>query len=170
MPKRRGRYPLRAHKDLVLAALVAGATQAEIARKYEVTVQAVSYFVGQHADELVRLTREAQERVRDVAIAEVEERVRRKAALLARMDTVLEERGIMASEPRWIGGEYGREVSVERFDAPLVNAYRELLDSVGDDLGQKPRRPAITVHDNRKQVIVSLQTLEELADAADAER
>src|SRR5581483_9811346 len=133
MPKRRGRYPLRAHKDLVLAALVAGATQAEIARKYEVTVQAVSYFVGQHADELVRLTREAQERVRDVAIAEVEERVRRKAALLARMDTVLVERGRVRA-----GGERGA----------LRRAARERLPRAVGLGGRRPGAEAAAAGDH----------------------
>jgi hypothetical protein len=51
---------------------------------------------------------------------------------------IVETRGWMAKDRKWLGGEFGREVEIERFDAALSKELRELRREVAEELGQIP--------------------------------
>lgn len=136
---------VRAH---VAGWLVDGATVSQVlARlaetyKLKVTRKAVYGFKRRHASELAGLQRRVVEAVAELTIADKQERIRRLAGLVDGMQAIVDDRGLLASEPKVIGaGRDAYEVTIERFDAALVAQYRGVLTDVAEELGQLPKTP-----------------------------
>mgnify|MGYP001575296611 CR=1 FL=1 len=110
-----------------------------------VSAQAVSQWRKRNADVIEEARARAEGLVLDVAIRDKVERVRRLAGLYDGMQDIVTTRGLMASEPKWIGSDkVGREVELQRFDAALVKEMRGTLRDVAEELGQVPR-PDVSV-------------------------
>lgn len=145
-------------------------------RRVQVTPQAVQGFIRRHRAQIDELTNEVAakvtEAVIDVTIADKTERLRILDDLTRRMYEVIDKRGIMASDPKWVttyaqtqeDGETVMEagtsqlVTVERFDSALVRELRGVLDDAAAEVGGRPKTPLI---DARTQVI-TLAALDEL--------
>jgi transposase-like protein len=123
--ERRERYPLEARKEIVVAALAGGASAGALARKYKVTVSAVTAFARKHAVEIDGLRARVAERVADVAVAEMEARIRVRAEVVNRLHELMREGGLRV---RTRGGV--------RVDDKLVRALNETLDGIAREKGE----------------------------------
>ena len=126
----------------VEAWILEGVTDAEIARRVGVHRSAVGYFRKRHAAELAPLIAGVNQQIRDVAIRDKEERIRRYWAMIQQIDALVEQRGgLEAVDAKWVGtARSGREVEVRRFDAALVGKWHELHREVAEELAQIPRQ------------------------------
>ena len=105
-----------------------------------VSRQAIHLWRKRHREEFEAARLEAAARTTEVAVTQKVERVRRLAGLYDEMQEIVSNRGLMASEAKWIGdGKVGREIEVQRFDGGLVKEMRGTLRDVAEELGQVPR-------------------------------
>lgn len=173
--KKQGRYPLDQGETgaLLIGWIVEGYETAQLIEKLaeigvrKVSPQAIRGFRARHRAEIAALQRQVVERVEDVTVRAKEERIRRLAAMLERVEEIVATRGLMARDVKWIGGfEDGREVQVERFDAALVAQFRALLRDVAEELGEIPK-PGINIFNDNRQVNA---TVVNVGDFTPAER
>ena len=139
--------------DRVRALVLEGRTDVQVALALADEVPGLSYMAilywrRRHREELEAARLEAAARTTEVAVTQKVERVRRLAGLYDGMQEIIDSRGLLASEPKWIGdGKTGREVEVQRFDGSLVKEMRGTLRDVAEELGQVPR-PDVSVQQN----------------------
>lgn len=144
----------------VMAWTLEGRSTREIAERLEalgvsVTHRAVVGFQRRHREEIVTLEDAVRTQLTGRAITEKAERIRRLSALYDGMQAIVDERGLMAEDVKWIGDtESGREVKVQRFDAGLVREMRAVLREVAEQLGQIPRPPINVSNTQEVRVII----------------
>lgn len=134
-------------------------------KRLAVSPQAVAKFRKRHESDLVRVVEAVREEIQDLAIAEKAERIRRLDWIWRLLGEIVEERqqrgqlGGKAVERRWIGGEWGREIEIERTDAALIAQLRGVLDDVAAEQGERVKVKI----DNRKQII-TLEALQAILE------
>ena len=123
------------------------------------TFQGVAAFRKRHLPDIDALTSRVVAAVEDLTIRDKAERIRRLSGLYDGMQAIVDTRGLLATDVKFVGGpEYGREVEVERFDAALVKELRGVLSDVADELGDRPKTPLI----DARTLNISLDALAEI--------
>ena len=141
------------HKAQIIEWMLEGQPNREIAKRMNVHHQAIAGFRKRHAAELETVETRVLAEVIDPAITNKAERINRLATLYDRMAEIVNTRGLMATETRFVGGaDYGREIEVQRFDAALTKEMRAALRDVAEELGQIPKA-GITVYNDNRTVI-----------------
>lgn len=154
------RTSLEKHKDEVVALLLTGWTQEQVATKYKVNPSSVHRFIDRHADRLEDLRAEVAKQTTDYAIAD---KVNRIAELQHWYDLTRQEAdefGITVVERVFTmegKGDDAKEVVTETRDyrASLVKEARGILHQVAEELAQLPK-PSVNI-DNRSVNVFSIQ-------------
>lgn len=149
------RTTLEKKRELVLADLVNGMTQAQVAAKYSVHPTSVHRFAERYSDKLTELSLAVEARVEDYAIAS---KVNRIAALQDRWDrmkALLDARakdsrysdepgydtGLMIHQLKAVGrGEDFQLVNLYVTDAQLLAEMRATERAVAEELGSLPKQ------------------------------
>lgn len=155
----------------VLGLLVDGSSHGDIASQVGVTPQAIDRFAKKHVAEIEALRGKIAAAVEDVTIRDKAERIRRLAGLYDGMQAIIDSRGLMVAEVKFVGGPLvGREVEVERFDAALVREMRGVLSDVAEEVGDiaEPKPPTSVPY--LVQIVTGDADLRELLGRAFAAR
>lgn len=140
----------------IIGWLVEGKSHADVAKllqtkRIKTSRQAVTAFAHRHKAELGSLEARVVEAVADVTIADLSMQLRELGDLFERQKQIVETRGLMAAETKHIGGPlFGREIVVERFDAPLVREIRGTLKDAADLMGLLTKNAPAGGDDNRQ--------------------
>lgn len=184
----------------VVAWLLEGATERDVVKRLhrlrppvKVTSQAIHNFKVRHADVLTAKTEAIAtavvEAVVGVVIADKTERLKKLQGIYDRYEAVLNARGPVAREPKWVttylnvgpekptgpkGGEIPAKeqdgdflvpmgqilVEVEKVDKALADVLTGILAQVADEQGELPQRAVnMSFNDNRSVNVVSLEGL-----------
>ena len=182
----------------VIAWLLDGVSEGDIAAKLrrcrpriDVTPQAIHNFKKRHADVLEAKTEAIETAVVEatvgVVIADKAERLKKLQGIYDRYEAVLEQRGPLAKEPKWVttylnvgkekptgpkGGDVPAKevdgeflipmgtilVEVEKVDKALADVLTGILSQVADEQGELPQRGVnLSFTDNRSVNVVSLE-------------
>ncbi len=136
----------------VIAMLVEGRGNREIAAAVGVTHQALTGFRRRHRDEIEALAARVREAVADVTIADKALRIRKLTEHFGRIEGLIAEGRLIARDVKIVGvGDYQERIEIERFEAALEKAYRATLHDVAQELGELPK-PEVNI-DNRQQSV-----------------
>lgn len=125
-----GKLEHPAHRQKIIRELAGGEMQAEIARRYDVTPQAVSLFVKRHAERIAQVAGRLDD---DFAGLWVADKAQRLAVLQAQVDDVLE---LMADPDR------AAKAGVQQ--AEMLRVVQSGLKQTAEELGQLPGRVSVT--------------------------
>lgn len=139
--------PLEQNREVVLVSLVIeGTPRAKVAAQYKVSVEAVRQFLVRHADEVTAYHNELLKSVMHIPITQKFHRLRYLNWMLEKLMDTLDQRaqqwqdtGLVAREPRWVGGKEGELVWLERIDTGAIHEFRALLHDAAAQLGQLPK-------------------------------
>jgi transposase len=132
------RTSLEKHQDEVVALLLTGWTQEQVATKYKVNASSVHKFIGRHSARLTALKTEITRQTDQYAIAHQVGRVAELQHLYDLTRAEVDEYGIIIVETRTEKNGNTETVIVTRdYRAGLVKEARGILEQVADELGQK---------------------------------
>lgn len=137
LTKRRNRLE-KVHQQVLDDLIGSGLTQAEIAVKYKVAPASISDFVRRHSVELVRQTREIEERATVYRISQKEMRIADVQAEYDKVEAWIADNGLTERTVRYDkdGNEVGETIRLRK-DA--LDTRRALRREVAEELGALPR-------------------------------
>lgn len=137
LTKRRNRLE-KVHQQVLDDLIGSGLTQAQIAVKYKVAPASISDFVRRHSEEIVRQTREIEERATVYRIAQKEMRIADVQAEYDKVEAWIDEHGLTERVVRWDkdGNEVGETIRLRK-DA--LDTRRALRREVAEELGSLPK-------------------------------
>lgn len=132
------RTSLEKHKDEVIALLLTGWNQEQVATKYKVNPSSVHRFIDRHSDKLSALQAEVTRQVEDLAIANKVNRLMILEDLVDKSQVWLAEHTLSETTTRFDedGNIVGETI---RYRSDAVNAIRGLLKAAAEELDQLPR-------------------------------
>ena len=145
----------RGHVRLaIIRALAAGATQGEMARKYEVSAQAMSLFVRRHADAIDAQRSKLDDEFAALWVASKANRLAEYQAQIDYVAAVLEDDEDDPDQPAEDGARAPRKAGVNVSTAELLRTAQTALKAVADELGQIPARMQVE-HSGRVEVVLN---------------
>ncbi len=143
------RTTLEKHRDDVLAFIVDGKTDREIAAHFNVNRSSVWRFYDRHQEEIDALSLEVLRQVTDYAIADKVKRIAAKDFRWGLLEQVRQARskgetgeatGLVVRQYKGLGsGDNFQVVEEWKLDDGLLSAMENLETSAADELGQRPR-------------------------------
>ena len=162
------RAVLERHKDEVIALVLDGKSDPEIAAKYSCRRESVYLFRERHKAELSALMLQVGDMLIGVALANKQQRVVDADTDYQRLGQVIEARaadtrydepgyssGLMVHEVKALGGgENVTFVDQYKVDTAVIAERRALRRAVAEEMDQLPKGNGDTINDNRTQILV----------------